>query len=402
MFRKCRLQIASNSWTPVESTMVGQGAIYVTSYLCMVARHMCLSALFQVQIEETHDISRELGGKNMTYLHAYCVGNMLNGHLNDRFSIRLVVPIGMLLAGVCYYLIAIFTDFNWLYVVLFGCCGLAQSTVWSGTLALMSNWFVQESRGKVLGSWSSNANFGNILGSLTVAVMSSPGNQWHLIVVTETTLLCIIALLFFVVARDRPEEQLAENKSAISFCEALQIPGVCVYAVDFAFVKLLNYGMLFWLPYFLVNHLHVDGLQRGLVAASYDVGAVFGSAVTGWASDRVGSRPLVLAPMLTLSIPLFYCLRLGKPVWPYFILLPLLGWTVGASANVLYSAGAADLAKLQNNYGLPVESTATIAGIIDGTGSLGAGLGWMLIGSLVTSDSTNPWDPVFYFLMGKI
>ena len=382
----------------------------MTSYLCMVARHMCLSALFQLEtpdIEKDQRVSNtELGGKNMTYLYAYCVGNMLNGHFNDRFPIRRVVPIGMLLAVVCYYLTVTIDYFHvqqvW-YVVLFGCCGLAQSTVWSGTLALMSNWFVQESRGKVLGSWSSNANFGNILGSLTAEVMISLGYKDY-ILAFETTLLWIIALLFFVVVRDRPEEQLTERKPAISFCEAWQIPGVFVYAVDFACVKLLNYGMLFWLPYFLVKHLKVDVL----VAASYDVGAFFGSAVTGWASDRVGSRPLVLAPMLALSIPLFFCLNLVNPVnlgdsvWPCYILVPLLGWTVGASANVLYSAGAADLAKLQNNYGLPVESTATIAGIIDGTGSLGAGLGWLLIGFLVTPDVTNNWDKVFYLLMGKI
>lgn len=298
---------------------VQQGAIYVISFLCMVARHMCLSAWSMVQPDVSEDLkfsSTVLGGMDMTYLYAYSVGNMLNGHLNDRFPIRRVVPSGMLLAGIGYYLVVTLAHFHvlqvWPYVVLWGCCGLAQSTVWSGTVALMANWFAQESRGKVLGSWSSNASCGNILGSLSAGAMLLLGVEWPLIVVTETTLLCLIALLFLAVVRDRPKEQVTEKKRAIWFGETWRVPGVAVYALDFAFVKLLNYGMLFWLPYFLVNHLHVNGLQRGLVAASYDVGAVLGSALTGWASDRVGSRPLVLAPMLTLSIPLFTVCGLGN------------------------------------------------------------------------------------------
>lgn len=78
--------------------------------------------------------------------------------------------------------------------------------------------------------------------------------------------------------------------------------------------------------------------------------------------------------------------------------MPLLGWAVRASANVLYSAGAADLTQHEDRDGQPVESTATIAGIIDGAGSIGAGFGQLLIGYL----RTKSWDLVFAFLMGKV
>ena len=385
--------------------MTGQSTIYVSSFMCMVARHMCLAAWSMVQPDVSGDLgftSTDLGAMDMTYLYAYAIGNMLNGQINDRFPIRRVVPCGMLMAGTCYATALILSHFRvlevWPYVVLWGGSGLSQSTVWSGTVSLMANWFPPESRGKVLGSWSSNASCGNIFGSLSAGVLLLLGVSWPLIVLVEVLLLWCVALTFFTVARDRPAaETLTERKQAIQFWAAWKIPGVLVYAVDFAFVKLLNYGMLFWLPYFLVNHLQVNGLQRGLIAASYDVGAVLGSAVTGWVSDRVGSRPLALAPMLTLAIPLFYSLRFGTSVWPYFVLVPLLGWAVGASANVLYSAGAADVAKSEDESGARLECTATVAGIIDGTGSLGAGLGQILIGYL----RTISWDLVFGFLMGR-
>jgi len=381
-----------------------KATIYASSFLCMVSRHMCLAAWAMVQPDVNRDLgfsSTELGAMDMTYLYAYSFGNLLNGHLNDRFPIRIVVPGGMLLAGCTYFLTVILANLReirlWPYVLLWGCNGLTQSTVWAGTVALMANWFAPESRGKVLGSWSANANCGDILGSLTAGFLLMLGVRWPLIMLLEAGLMCCVALLFLGVARDHPEEQvLGEKKRAYPFWEAWLLPGVAVYSVDFAFVKLLNYGMLFWLPYFLSNHLHVSGMMRGLIAASYDVGAILGSGVTGWASDRVGSRVLVLVPNLTLAIPLFFCLRLGESVWPYFVMVPLLGWTVGGSANVITSAAAADLARHRDKTGAPVESTATVAGIIDGSGSIGAGLGQLLIGYL----RNISWNLAFGFLMG--
>ena len=245
-----------------------------------------------------------------------------------------------------------------------------------------------------MGSWSANANCGDILGSISAGVLL--GAYWPVIVLIETARMCISAIVFLIVVRNHPADQSPAQKRAYTFWEAFALPGVAVYSLDYAFVKLLNYGMLFWLPYFLENHLHVNGLHRGLIAASYDVGAVFGSGVTGWASDKVQSRVLVLTPMLALAIPLLYCLRLGESEWPYFIMVPLLGWVVGGSANVLTSAAAADLAKHKDSSGTPVESTATVAGIIDGTGSIGAGLGQLLIGYL----RNISWDLAFGFLMG--
>ena len=59
-----------------------------------------------------------------TYLYAYSVDNMLNKHLNDRFPIRLVVPMGMLLASVSYFLTVALVELRvvemWSYIVLWG------------------------------------------------------------------------------------------------------------------------------------------------------------------------------------------------------------------------------------------------------------------------------------------
>ena len=367
----------------------------------------------QVQPDMSRDLnfsSTDLGVIDMTYLFAYSVGNFVSGHLGDRFPIKRVVTGGMLLAGSTYFIAVLLGIVHVTlllpFVGLWCLNGLFQSTVWASTVSLMNHWFPETSRGAIIGSWSAAPCYGDIFGSLGAGLLLSLGVRWPLVVLPAGGLLCCIALLFYAVADERPSDSLlevvpspekTEEKRPISFLEAWTLPGVALFAADFAFVKLLNYGMMFWLPYYLSTHLGVDGMLRGFIAASYDLGSIVGSALTGWFSDRLRSRVLVLLPMLLLGIPLFYCFRLGTrdTVWVYFVLVPLTGWAVSASANILSGAVAADLTKKCED-GLAEESTATIAGIIDGTGSLGAGLGQIFIGYL----RTQSWDAVFGFLMG--
>ena len=72
----------------------------------------------------------------------------------------------------------------------------------------------------------------------------------------------------------------------------------------------------------------------------------------------------------------------------------LLGWMTGGPANLISSAIAADLGDaVQGNE----QALATVAGIIDGTASIGAAITQELVPLLHTL--TGSWDAVFYLLM---
>ena len=43
----------------------------------------------------------------------------------------------------------------------------------------------------------------------------------------------------------------AEEKTTITFMDAVRIPNVAAYATAFGFFKLINYVLFFWLPFFL-------------------------------------------------------------------------------------------------------------------------------------------------------
>lgn len=75
----------------------------------------------------------------------------------------------------------------------------------------------------------------------------------------------------------------------------------------------------------------------------------------------------------------------------------LVGMMVGSTCNIISSAISADLGQ-SLSHGGNEDVMATVTGIIDGTGSVGAALGQLLIGWV----SLYSWDYVFYIFIGSV
>ena len=138
--------------------------------------------------------------------------------------------------------------------------------------------------------------------------------------------------------------------------------------------------MMMWLPFFVSTQIGLTGLTMGALTSSFDAGGILGSVIAGRVTDKLGSRTLIIVPMLILSVPVFGMFRLGSAdnYWIFFLLTPICGFLVNGASNLISSAVAADLAendKVKNNQ----EALATVAGIIDGTGGIGAAIGQPIV-----------------------
>jgi len=104
--------------------------------------------------------------------------------------------------------------------------------------------------------------------------------------------------------------------------------------------------MMFWLPYYIKDHIGLSGETSAALASSYDFFGILGSICAGYLSDYAKSRVLVVVPFLIISLPAFLLFRLGseETFWIYFLLVPLTGFLVSGAANMISSAVAADLA----------------------------------------------------------
>lgn len=291
----------------------------------------------------------------------------------------------------------------WVYFVLFALNGAFQSPVWPATVAVIGNWFPRSNRGSVMGVWSTNSSVGDILGQQTAAIFEQVSDlPWEYVIMTTIVYNVLVAFLFLLV-NDKPhpsllppadspdvegvlqeeneeDVSLPRRKRGISFWEAWRLPGVLVYALNFACVKLLNYGMMMWLPFYVTVELGLSGIVKGALASAFDIGGIFGSIGGGWLTDKVGSRTVIIMPMLIISVPMFLLFRLVQPYdyWIFFILTPICGFLINGASNLISSAVAADLAQnqeIKDNR----EALSTVAGIIDGTGGIGAAIGQIIV-----------------------
>lgn len=347
---------------------------------------------------------------------------------------------------------------RYLYVGVWIVNGLLQSSGWPTVVALMGNWFGKSSRGFVFGLWSACASVGNIIGALMVSQVLHYGYDFAFLL-TSTVLFAGGILNFFAiidspnqvglpspdneisedevqvnvqtlprdippaadiqvhsqVASDEEEDedsapllgsshghtsvpQHTEKKSdqALSFWHALLLPGVIMYSLSYFCLKLVNYSFFFWLPYYLHGSFGWDESTADKISIWYDIGGIIGGTIAGVISDMIGKRSIVVMPMLLLSIPsLLIYSNSPNDMTINAVLMTIAGLFIGGVANLISAAISADLGKqgpVQGNK----EALATVTGIVDGTGSVGAALGQILVPLL--QEGTG-WHSVFYLFI---
>lgn len=190
-----------------------------------------------------------------------------------------------------------------------------------------------------------------------------------------------------------------EKKKAISFFTALLIPGVIEYSLSLFFDKLVSYTFLFWLPLYVKRSLNWEGQRADWLAAVFDAGGILGGILTGLLSDILHARAVSCTFTLLLAIPSLFLLRFvgGYHIGLYTFFLILCGVFVDGTYAIITTAVSSDLGthiSLKNDQ----TAKATVTAIIDGTGSMGAAFGPLIIGLLTDKSG---WDSAFYVLMAS-
>ncbi|XP_031560576.1 sugar phosphate exchanger 3-like [Actinia tenebrosa] len=392
-----------------------------------------------------------LGAMDTTFLSTYALGLYISGALGDRFNLRKVLSLGMCLSAIMVFMFGTASKwlgiYNiWYYGVFMALNGFFQSAGWPSSVAIMGNWFGKSSRGFVFGLWSACASVGNIIGAFEAASVLNYGYEYAMMLPSVILFAGGIIVFFCLVPSpadiglpmpcedDSTEEERQpvfsdtegdnqqqpypnrapyslpdtlfqsssvtpkENKKAIGFCQALLLPGVIPYSLSYACLKLVNYSFFFWLPYYLSNAFHWKDTVADELSTFYDIGGIIGGAIAGFITDSMRSRAPVVVTMLILSIGcLFGYKSTGSNYKLNVGVMTLTGFMIGGPANLISSAISADLGRQPSLRGNS-EALATVTGIVDGTGSVGAAIGQILI-PIINNYNKGAWADVFYFLM---
>ncbi|XP_018567451.1 glucose-6-phosphate exchanger SLC37A2 isoform X2 [Anoplophora glabripennis] len=193
-----------------------------------------------------------------------------------------------------------------------------------------------------------------------------------------------------------PRSSPERNEQAIGFFNACCIPGVVEFSLALFFSKLVGYTFLYWLPLYVNASTTMGATLSADMSTLYDVGGIAGAIIAGVVSDKTDMPAITCSVMLVLTAPMLVVYQKLSTVnlGLNMILLVIVGLLVNGPYALITTAVAAELGTHHSLEGNS-KALATVAAIIDGTGSIGAAIGPLLAGFV----SGYGWESVFLMLM---
>jgi sugar phosphate permease len=270
--------------------------------------------------------------------------------------------------------------------------GVAESLIFPSMLILLTHWFTRAER--------SRANAILILGNpVTVTWMAAVTGflihavGWQMTFVIEGIPSVLWALVWFLVARDHPQQarwlpeecssQLTESlvreqtslPTTTDLRSALRVPGVLLLCLQFFCWSFGVYGLVLWIPA-MIRSGSARGIEQVgmLSAAPFLLGVVLMLAVAHF-SDRAQHRKLFVWPFLMLSGAALFgsFAAAGSHFWfAYFFLI-----VAGGAMYAPYGPFWAVFPEM-----LPSKVAGKVMALVNTFGALGGFAGTWLVGWL--------------------
>jgi OPA family glycerol-3-phosphate transporter-like MFS transporter len=365
----------------------------------------------------------------------YGIGQFFNGSMTDRFG-RVLMPLGAVvscaanwafsyapelgagwarLAGVADVPAAVFGAM----AVVWGVNGYFQAMGMAPGGRLISNWWAHEERGLAMGLFT----FSSAMANVTVFLLASAAAGawgWRAAFRYPVLLMAAVALLFYGVTKDRPEDVglespvrpgAAARKRATSVGRYLAAFGNRAFLVaggSIALHHVARWGLLTFIPIYFMETYGWKIKEAGFTAAALPLGMALGAVSGGIISDRFfrGKRSTVIAVSLVLCAACILALpaveRIAGAVG---------GWFAAGEAGVSLQAIAAAMLVVSGYmlylgigpyFALPAdllgpESAGTGIGLMNAFAYAGAGVGTSVGGLLIKNFG---YAAGFWFMAG--
>jgi len=338
---------------------------------------------------------------------AYGIGQLLNGQLAERYSPRLMLAIGMFGSAALNVLFGLSTG---LYFLLFvwAMNGYCQSLGWPPTVRVVGNWVPVLRRGKAIGIIGTGYQV--TLGlTFLVATQAAERLGWRGALYVPAVLLAATGLFMLVCLRDAPGNVEAAERPGMPdaagngpqghWLENLRLtmsnPALWLLGMSLGLLNACRYGFLDWGVSHLMKVQSIGVGKAGLNYVVLAVGAVAGSYLAGWATDRFfGNRraPVICVLLIALAaLTLTYESVSQHSAWGTVGLLMVIGFCIYGPQVLLVGTAPADLARRG--------TAAAAAGFVNFVGYMGAS-----VGDVVTGYYKDPkhggWQTAIYIWAG--
>lgn len=338
----------------------------------------------------TLEFNWERGALSAAFSMTMLVGGglaILAGRLADRYGPRPLLTASGLLFGIGFLLMSRVSSLGQMYLIWGIIMGAAFSCAFIPVASAIPRWFTKK-RGMAMGLTVTGFGLGGIISpALAQWLISSYGWRQASVILGFITLIIVIPLAQFMKHSPQriglkpygeseaitieDEHFLASTKGGLSFTEVIKTG-------RFWFFGLILFGFMFSFG-LLVVHIVPYAVDIGIpamVAASivsiFAGTSIIGRIFTGFISDKVGARRVLVACITTLTLALFWLL-FARESWMFYLFAVVYGIAYGGIIP-MYTLITAEL------FGLK------FLGIISATvvllGTIGAAVGASMAGSI--------------------
>ena len=287
---------------------------------------------------------------------AYGLGQLVNGQLSERVPPRVMLAVGMFGSAALNLLFGFSTGFYFLLFV-WAINGYCQSLGWTPCIRVAANWIPVARRGHAIGIIGTGYQ---ITLGLTFVIASQAAELlgWRGALYVPAILLALAGVFMLVFLRESPDHQRTGTGddvhrsplvAPLSFSEGLYWtlfnPTLWLLGLSLGLLNACRYGFLDWGVTHLMETRDVRVGKAGLQFFVIAIGAVAGSYLAGWATDRLfGGRrgPVICVLMAILGcLSLVYDAAVQSSIVGSMLLLVVIGFLHlrAASAAGWHGAG---------------------------------------------------------------
>lgn len=111
-----------------------------------------------------------------------------------------------------------------MFFVCWAVTGVAQATVWPGGVAVIGKWYSKKRRSAIMGFWSTNSLFGDIIGQQLASLLFNLANlPWEACMFTAVCLLITSGVFFALFITDTPPSDVLLSADGKSYAASLDI-----------------------------------------------------------------------------------------------------------------------------------------------------------------------------------
>jgi len=333
------------------------GAMCFALFMIMLDNTVVNVALPSIQ-RSLHATTSALEWTVNAYTLTFAVLLVTGGRLGDIFGRRRMFLFGVIVFGAASFMIALSQSDTWL-IAFRAVQGVGSGFMMPATLSIITNAFPAHERGRAIGTWAGVSAMALAIGPVVGGFLVQDVSWQSIFLLNVPVAALAIAVTLVAVRESRDETALREvdlpgvaaltialaslvlalvkgnawgwGSAKVIGLFAVAVAGLVGFALieprrrapilDFAFfrsrsffganvvafiVSFVMFATFFSLALYMQDILHFSPLQTGLRFLPTTVCVMFAGPLSGRLADRIGSRPLMAAGLISVSASMFW------------------------------------------------------------------------------------------------